>query len=209
MDAPAIKQLVHTRSYDVTSYLEGEDRLHLRGRVHDVKPPGLVIEDDPDPLSIHEMIVELVVALPELEIVEADVEMPTHPHEECPAIAAHYRRLVGLSIARGFTHQIRELFGGPRGCTHTTALLQAMAPVAVQSLWSIAEADDEPGGGPPTPEAVRAKLGRNLNTCHVWAEDGPMFAIAARGEELPPPLWARERLVSLGRDPSTWGEPSP
>jgi len=37
-----------------------------------------------------------------------------------------------LSIARGFTHKVRGLFGGPRGCTHTTALSQAMAPEAIQ-----------------------------------------------------------------------------
>ena len=58
----------------------------------------------------------------------ADVVFEAHPHTTCPAIIEHYQGLVGLSIARGFTHQVRELFGGPRGCTHTTALLLAMAP---------------------------------------------------------------------------------
>ena len=31
----------------------------------------------------------------------------------------------------------------PRGCTHTTALLQAMAPVAIQSMWSFRVAEAE------------------------------------------------------------------
>ena len=61
----------------------------------------------------------------------------THPHTECVSIVDAYRGLVGLSITRGFTHKVRELFGGPRGCTHTTALLMAMAPVAVQCIWSM------------------------------------------------------------------------
>ena len=56
------------------------------------------------------------------------------------AIAIPAVLLVGLSIARGFTHRVRELFGGPRGCTHTTALLQAMAPIAMQCFWSMRSA---------------------------------------------------------------------
>ena len=43
------------------------------------------------------------------EIVDADVVFDAHPHTTCPAIVEHYRGLVGLSIARGFTHRVREL----------------------------------------------------------------------------------------------------
>ena len=56
--------LLHHRRYDVRSYREAEDRIRLRGVVRDQKPPGLYIEDDPEPLTIHHMVVDLVVQIP-------------------------------------------------------------------------------------------------------------------------------------------------
>jgi hypothetical protein len=123
--------LLHQRTYLVRSYRESDTQLRIRGSVQDLKPAGLYIADDPDPLDIHHMVVDLVVAFPAMEIVDAKVVMERHPHPECVRIEDHYTKLAGLSITRGFTHKVRELFGGPRGCTHTTALLQAMAPVAI------------------------------------------------------------------------------
>lgn len=204
IDAP----LLHDRTYRVRAYREGPDRMRLRGMVRDRKPPGLYIEGDPEPLVVHHMVVDLVVSYPMLEIVDARAVLETHPHEECPRIEDHYRNLVGLSIARGFTHRVRELFGGPRGCTHTTALLQAMAPVAVQSTWSMrATAHDAvPVGAPRTvsPEERRAAMRFNIDSCHVWASDGEIVAGVERGEDIPPPLWVERRLRELGRDPGEW-----
>ena len=78
----------------------------------------------------------------------AAVLFEAHPHDACGSIAPHYGELVGLSIARGFTHEVRQRFGGPRGCTHTTALLLAMAPVAIQCIWSMQVVDDREAGRP-------------------------------------------------------------
>ena len=105
--------------------------------MHDLKPPGLYVEDDPNPLSMHRMRVELEIEYPALVIRAADVEFDDFPQTLCPMIADDYGALVGVSITRGFTHRVRELFGGPRGCAHVTALLQAMAPAVVQSTWSM------------------------------------------------------------------------
>ena len=71
----------------------------------------------------------------------AEVVFEAHPHTTCVDIVESYQGLVGLSITRGFTHKVRELFGGPRGCTHTTALLLAMGPVATQCTWSMYAAE--------------------------------------------------------------------
>jgi hypothetical protein len=199
--------LLHTRSYDVSSYRESDTRLRIRGRVHDVKPAGLYLPEDPDPMSIHQMVVDVVVEFPSLIIVDAQVVMETHPHPHCVEIVDHYKNLIGLSITRGFTHKVRELFGGPRGCTHTTALLQAMAPVAIQSMWSMmASAEGETAvevGSRSTPD-IRERMQFNRNTCHVWSEDGPMFSLLDQGEDPPPPLWVQERMEKLGLDPADW-----
>jgi hypothetical protein len=200
-------ELIHERAYVVRAYRKGTDTLVLRGSVRDQKPPGLYVPSDPEPLTVHHMIVDLTISVPSLEIIGANAALETHPHAACPRIEDHYANLIGLSIARGFTHKVRELFGGPRGCTHTTALLQAMAPVAVQSMWSFRVAQAKENGNPSafsSPESRQGALLMNLNTCHIWAEDGEQVASIRNNEPMEVPVWIVERFQKLGLDPTSW-----
>lgn len=202
-------EALHDREYRVRAFRTIEDRLLLRGAVRDQKPPGMYVPDDPEPLTMHHMIVELEIDFPSLEIVRAEATLDIHPHSTCPSIETHYQHLVGLSIARGFTNKVRELFGGPRGCTHTTALIQAMAPVAVQCFWSMRASTARRTGldapfAPSEDESVEAAWKYNLGSCHVWAEDGEQVAQIRRGEEVEVPLSIRNRMAELGQDPSAW-----
>ena len=192
----AADELIHERVYVVRAYRRGDDELVLRGAVRDQKPPGLYLADDPEPLTVHHMVVDLTIAVPSLEITAAKVVLETHPYPSCTRIEDHYGKLVGLSIARGYTNKVRELFGGPRGCTHTTALLQAMAPVAIQSMWSFRMAQQtEDGHDSPfeSPQARQGALMANLNSCHVWAEDGEHVAAIRDGQPMDMPLWISKR----------------
>ena len=201
--------LIHERAYVVRAYRKDDQTLVLRGAVRDQKPPGLYVPGDTEPLTVHHMIVDLHIAVPSLEIVWANAALETHPHGNCPKIEDHYQNLIGLSIARGFTHKVRELFGGPRGCTHTTALLQAMAPVAVQSMWSFRVLSARATGGTrgsdfSTPEARMRAMAMNLNTCHIWAEDGEQVTGIKAGVPMEVPVWIVKRYEQLGLDPTTW-----
>lgn len=215
-DPPGLEAL-HDREYRVRAYRVADDRLLIRGAVRDQKPPGMYVDEDPDPLTIHHMQVELEVAFPSLEIVRAEATLEIHPNTTCPRIEDHYHQLVGLSIGRGFTNRVRELFGGPRGCTHTTALIQAMAPVAVQCFWSMRAAragsidDVDVPFQPPDEEHRDMAWQLNVGSCHVWAEDGEQVARLRAGGEMEVPVWMQVRLRSLGRDPSGWapGYPRP
>jgi hypothetical protein len=201
--------VLHEREYRVRAYrLEHADgpRVLLRGAVRDQKPVGLYLAADPDPLTFHHMQVELEVLYPSLEISAASVLFEAHPHEVCVSIAPHYGSLVGLSIARGFTHEVRQRFGGPRGCTHTTALLLAMAPVAIQCMWSMQVVDDRAAGrewrGPVdlTPAERRQRWAATLNSCHVWDEVGEFAQNALAGGFVDVPIPMRRRLEALGLD---------
>jgi hypothetical protein len=55
-----------------------------------------------------------------------------------------------------------------------------------------------------TPEQRRAMFQFNLNTCHVWAEDSEVVAGLMAGEEMPPPVFVEERMLSLGLKPDDW-----
>jgi Protein of unknown function (DUF2889) len=209
-DVDPERDLIHERTYVVRAYRKDADTLWLRGAVRDQKPPGLYVPGDPHPLTVHHMIVDMHISVPSLEIVHANAALETHPHAACPRIEDHYQHLIGLSIARGFTHKVRELFGGPRGCTHTTALLQAMAPVAIQSMWSFRvraqREGNETGQGPDfsSPESRRQAMAMNINTCHIWAEDGDQVRSILAGEPMEVPVWIQKRYSELGLDPTSW-----
>ncbi len=198
---------MHSRDYDVRAYRRDEQHMLVRGAVHDVLPAGFYDDADTEPLTMHHMVVDLVVDLTALEIVEAGVVFEQHPHPACPHIADHYGKLVGLSIARGFTHRIRELFGGPRGCSHTTALLQAMAPVVMQAY--LGRRITERGPGEPatfgknlsSPEMRAKRVEGNRNTCHVWADDGEHVQAIRESGAIMLPMPIARRLRDRGIDP--------
>lgn len=196
--------IVHNREYRVQAYRLAAERLLIQGAVRDQKPPGLYIEDDPEPITVHHMQLSLTVELPALDIVEVDTHFESFPMAHCPSIISRYGELVGVSIARGFTRRVKELFGGPLGCTHTTALLNAMAPVAVQSLWSMHIVDArEQGLRTPffSDEPMAHDMWRrNVDTCHIWAADGEEVAARQSGAPSELPVFLSRRLGELGRE---------
>jgi hypothetical protein len=199
---------IHTRNYEVRAFKVDDSQILLRGAVRDDKPAGLYVLDDVEPLTIHHMVVELRITFPMMEIIDANVQFNDFPHDECPGIAATYKQLIGLSIARGFNQKVRELFGGSRGCTHTSALLQAMGPVAIQCGWSMRVVSTVEGGPKPsremTPDMREMAFRSNINTCHIWDEDGDQVRRLRAGEDIGAPLSVTKRLTKLGRDQSEW-----
>jgi hypothetical protein len=186
-----------------------DERFLLRGAIVDEKPAGLYIENDPDPIWMHHMIVELQIVYPTFLIEKASVEFKNHPHLGCTNITDHYQKLEGMSIARGFLAKVRELFGSSRGCTHIGALLAAMAPVAIQTGWSmrvssVGEIDDSSKSPEDFQEQRIKQFASTINTCHIWDENGAMIAKVRAGEEVEMPLPVVRRLRNLGRDESDW-----
>lgn len=199
---------LHTRQYEARTYRLDPNHMLVRGAIRDTKPAGLYVLEDPEPLVIHDMLVELTVELGTFLITDASARFISHPNVDCPSITDHYKKLVGLSVARGFNKKIRELFGGPRGCAHTTALLLAMGPAVHQSLWSMsvasARADGHAAGGFTDAQRDRSYAG-NLNTCHIWDENGQHVDLIRKGKATrQPPLAVSQRLEKLGRDPEEW-----
>ena len=201
--------LIHTRQYQVHAFRMSDTKFLLRGVVVDEKPAGLYIENDPDPIWMHHMIVDLEIVYPTFLIEKASVEFKNHPHLGCTNITDHYKKLEGMSIARGFNAKVRELFGSSRGCTHIGALLAAMAPVAIQTGWSMRVSSvvdiDNSSKSPEDFQEQRIKqFASTINTCHIWDEHGEMVSKVRRGEEIEMPLPVVRRLRDLGRNETDW-----
>ncbi|MFV0257925.1 MAG: DUF2889 domain-containing protein [Acidimicrobiales bacterium] len=191
---------LHDRSYQCSATMIGPDRVVVSGRLTDTKPLGLG-RTDGEPLVIHDMVVDLTVVMPSFEIEAVEVDMLTHPYPVCRGILDDYQQLVGTSIARGYSHRVRQLFGGPNGCSHIGALLVAMGPVAVQASWSLATIDEDPAERLDVsvgPEERERRTRLNSNTCHVWAEDGDHLKATVEGTSTIRPDWEVERLIKLG-----------
>lgn len=174
--------------------------MRVRGTLTDNRPQGLCLADG-EPLTIHQMVVDLVVTVPDFVIVEAEAQMKINPYQACTRILPDYDQLVGLSISRGYTRKIRELFGGPGGCSHVGALLVAMGPVAFQASWSMVTLHDDPADriqDELNAEDQQQRMMLNANTCHVWVEGGEHITAVALGTDPMRPEWETERLRKLG-----------
>ena len=199
--------LLHTRRYEVRAFQMADDRFMLRGVVCDEKPAGVYVSNDPDPLWMHLMVVDLEISYPTFVIEKASVEFKNHPHLGCTDITDHYKKLEGMSISRGFNAKVKELFGGPRGCTHIGALLSAMAPVAIQTGWSMRTFMVASGADLDSSAAKDHRSRQflsNINTCHMWDEDGDLVATVKAGNEIEMPLAVSIRLRELGRSEAEW-----
>ncbi len=154
---------VHRRTIGVDSYDEGTS-LRVVGRLRDERPG----QHHP---VLHDMELRLLVSVPELRITAAEAAMHAFPHDECPFIAPRFAQLEGLSVARGFTRALRELFAGVSGCQHLHELARVTGPAVFQANAALRARDrDAPAGGPPAdPDAV---LGALRGSCHVWAPGG-------------------------------------
>lgn len=193
---------IHTRSYATEAFAEADGSMRVHGRLTDTKPHGLCLADG-TPLVIHDMALDLFVDATTFEIVRVEADMDVHPYDQCTAILESYQKLVGVSIARGYSRIVKELFGGPGGCSHIGALLIAMGPVAIQASWSLRNLHAEPAqltGNPNDAAERERRLQMNLNTCHVWREDGVNIAMIKRGERPPSPDWEAQRLADLTAD---------
>ena len=198
--------LIHTRRYEVRAFRMAADRLMLRGVVVDEKPAGLYLKGDEQPLWLHHMIVDLEIVYPTFLIEKASATFHEHPHLECTHITDHYKKLEGMSIARGFNAKVKELFAGARGCTHITALLSAMAPVAIQAGWSMRAVASSDGqvDAQRNYENRERQLAGTINTCHMWDENGALAASVSSGNYTEVPLSVKKRLKELGRSEEEW-----
>jgi hypothetical protein len=82
-----------------------------------------------------------------------------------------------------------------------------MAPVAVQCFWSMEASDATTrselhgDGGDRADGRRRERWATNLNTCHVWAEDGELVTAIESGGDFGIPIFITKRAAELGLEP--------
>jgi len=102
------------------------------GTLHDQRPWA---DGSHGPRDLHRMELGIVVRRADLCIVDAVADMQQFPHVECTGIEDSFADLVGLSVARGYSHAVQERFGRERGCSHLEFLARALGAPASKVLF--------------------------------------------------------------------------
>ncbi|WP_250479252.1 MULTISPECIES: DUF2889 domain-containing protein [unclassified Caballeronia] len=154
---------LHTRQITLQGFRRADGLYDIEGHLRDTKSydrdsHGVIVKAG-DP--VHEMMLRMTIGV-DFVIREAKAESIIVPYVgHCETIAPDYRKLEGMKLAPGFMREIRNLFGGLRGCTHLTELIGAVATAAFQTM-----SEEINASGTMRPF--------QLDGCHALRTDGPL-----------------------------------
>jgi|APFre7841882654_1041346.scaffolds.fasta_scaffold08100_1 hypothetical protein len=171
---------IHERASSVKIFEIGEGKILIEGRLTDerfFRSFIYALQRSVEPGIVHDIMVKIIVSLPDLTIECAEAEMPTVPIEMCREVKDVVSNLAGLRITREFRSKVKEVLGGKKGCVHIKNLILFMGTAAVQGSYSYYNRVREDG------KLMRPDFDSSLvvNSCHVWREEGPL---APRLEEM-------------------------
>jgi len=174
LSEPAEREHIHTRDIVCRGYRRADGLWDIEGHLTDVKTYGFMTEqrgrlEPGDP--VHDMWIRLTVDS-QFKVHAIEAVTDKGPFLTCGNIVPNYQRLVGLSIAKGWTRAVKERLGGVEGCTHLMELLGPMATTAFQTIYPILAreaAEKAKAEGREQDKKARPVL---LNMCHIFASDG-------------------------------------
>jgi hypothetical protein len=168
---PASPDVLYDRDVRTQVRIVGDDRLRASATLRDdTHGPGGF-------LTVHDMTLEAVIRLPDMEIIEVAASMASHPQGTCPMTLVQMQQLVGLRIAGGYLGEIRQRFGGNRGCNHLHALAQAIGTVAALTFaarLTLLEPEMQTLPRPQWFRRVADREPRIVNSCVIWRVNGDL-----------------------------------
>ncbi len=167
----AARRLAHRRQIAICGYERADGLFDIEAHLRDTKPFDMTLEDRGGRLAageaLHEMTLRLTVD-ETMTIRGCEAEIRHGPFHACGDAGAHFDRLVGLAIRKGFLREAAARVGGVDGCTHLRELLQQIGTTAFQTLYPVRarrSAAAKAHGG----EESGTEL---INTCHAFADTG-------------------------------------
>ncbi|MDF3073620.1 MAG: hypothetical protein K0S54_1287 [Alphaproteobacteria bacterium] len=179
LPASVERQHLHTRQIECRGFFRSDGLWDIEGHIKDNKTYAhesgkdrVLTPDDP----VHEMWIRLTI---DEHFLIHDVEAVSDhtPYAICPAITPNFKRLIGLSVAKGFRRAARGRLGGRDGCVHLVELLGPVATVAFQTIQAeraqkLIAAHRAKSGKPPLRQRQPGEKVSVIDTCHAWAADG-------------------------------------
>ena len=181
------RSLLHLRDIALRGYLRADGLVDIEAHLTDTKTysfGNLARTRIAAGEALHGMWLRLTVDQ-ELTVRAAEASMDFTPHAICPGAAPSFSGLAGLTIGKGFLKGAMERVGGIKGCTHLRELLQQIATVAIQTMFSVKShgaGQGGPGHVAEHPDAQKDNASARsvpkflINTCHAYDENGPLVA---------------------------------
>jgi hypothetical protein len=164
LSAPAAREPIHRRDIVLHGYRRTDGLYDIEAVITDTKAAAITLgarRTLPAGEPLHQMMMRLTVD-ETLLIVAAEAVTEAGPYPACPGGADSFASLAGLRIRPGFMREAMVRLAGVAGCTHIRELVQQLATVAFQTMFSVRtrKSNDEAAGA------------RMVNSCHAYAADG-------------------------------------
>lgn len=170
LSPPAIRRPIHSRAITCEGFRREDGLWDIEGVLIDTKsydcPHRLGGGAIPAGEPVHRMRVRVTVD-DALLVHEVEAVIENAPFSPCAGIAPDFASLAGLSLGTGFLREVRQRFGGTKGCTHLIELMGPVATTAFQTIYPILSREQG--------ESERPKV---IDSCHALAADGPVVAQA-------------------------------
>ena len=136
LSTPVQRQHLYDRDIECRGFLRADGLWDIEGHLRDARM--FLSRTDfhgevPAGAPVHVMSMRMTVD-EDLTIQAIEAVMDSRPYEVCSGVTPNYQRLVGANLRSGFAKAIRDLLGGPEGCTHLREMLGPMATAAFQSV---------------------------------------------------------------------------
>ena len=166
LSEPAPREALHIRTVDCRGYRRDDGLWDIEAHMTDTKSyaftnshRGEIAPGEP----LHDMWLRLTID-DDLVIHAVEAVTEAAPFEVCGAITDNFAKLEGLAIRPGWKRALRERVGGVHGCTHLVELLQPLATVAYQTIWSRRKSEKAVSAGKTKPGFI--------DSCHALRNDG-------------------------------------
>lgn len=174
LSSPASRrELKHTRAITVQAYARDDGLWDLDAHLTDVKTFDAKLASGVRPAGepVHDLSLRVTIDT-NLTVVDAEASSDAVPYAgHCNRIEPDYKKLVGLSLMKGFRAAVKERLAGVAGCTHLTELAGVLPTAAIQAFAGIVfktrDTQDDEGAEKPF----------QLDRCHALRTDGEAVAL--------------------------------
>jgi len=157
------RELTHTRRVRYEGYKRSDGLWDIEAHLLDTKNHDYQLKTGVRRAGqpIHDMWLRITIDR-NLTILDAQASMDAVPYPGgCENITDAYRKLIGLSLVRGFRKRVWEALGTVNGCTHLTEMLAGLPTAAIQTF-----------AGEMSEERADGSKPFQLDQCHALRTDG-------------------------------------
>ena len=166
------REKIHIRKVHCEGYKRDDGLWDIEGHLKDTKTYNFKTDYRgimKSGMPVHNMSIRLTLD-DNLTIKDVHVDMENHPYSSCPFVLPNFKRLIGLSIKKGFRKNVYSKVGGIKGCTHLVELLFPIATTAFQTIYSYKAFKNT-----KTKSIQSDNAPALINSCHSWRDNGEVI----------------------------------